>query len=98
MNKKEIKEEMQQNGLLTPRQIRYAVVTGLLLLVLLGLAAAFVFRVYKMTESSCYDDLVIETEDAIDSLEANFRSDRTMLRVIAGLIGNADDIDSIEVG
>ncbi|MBQ5310701.1 MAG: diguanylate cyclase, partial [Oscillospiraceae bacterium] len=43
------------------------------------------------------DDLLVETEDAIAGLESNLRSDRTMLRVIAGLIGNADDIDSIEV-
>ncbi|MCR5806546.1 MAG: diguanylate cyclase [Oscillospiraceae bacterium] len=91
------KDEKQREGVLTPRQQRYAIVTGILILVLLSIAAAFVYRVYLKTESSCYDDLAVQTENAIDGLEANLRSDRTMLRVIAGLIGNAEDIDSIEV-
>ena len=87
----------KRNIFLTRRQIRYAVVTTVVLLMLLGLATAFVLRVYFMTESSCYDDLAVETEDCIADLEANLRSDRMTLRVIAGLISNADDIDSIEV-
>ena len=91
------KDEKQREGVLTPRQQRYAIVTGILILVLLSIAAAFVYRVYLKTESSCYADLAVQTENAIDGLEANLRSDRTMLRVIAGLIGNAEDIDSIEV-
>lgn len=88
----------KKEGLLTTRQKHFAIGTTILLLGLLGLSAAFVMRVFFSTESACFDHLAVETEDAIDSLEANFRSDRTMLRVIAGLIGQADDIDSIEVG
>lgn len=84
--------------LFTARQIRYAVFTALVLLCLLGIAAVFVLRVYFMTENACYDDLAVETEDAITDLEANLRSDRMMLRVIAGYIGNSEDVDSIEVG
>lgn len=82
--------------LFTARQIRYAVFTALVLLCLLGIAAVFVLRVYFMTENACYDDLAVETEDAITDLEANLRSDRMMLRVIAGYIGNSEDVDSIE--
>ena len=82
---------------LTPRLLRYAVATMILLLVISGISAVFVMRVYLMTESSCYDDLAVETEDAITALETNLRSDKTMLRVIAGLIGNTGDINSIEV-
>lgn len=80
-----------------PRQLRFAVATVIVLLSILGLSAAFVARVYFMTESACYEDLAVETEDAIAELEANLRSDRTMLRVMAGHIGTADDMDSIEV-
>ena len=88
----------KKKGLMSvPRIVRYAVGTTILLLGLIGLSAAFILRVYFNTESSCYDVLAIETDDAITELEDNLRSDRTMLRVIAGLIGNASDIDSIEV-
>ena len=80
-----------------PRQLRFAVATAIVLLSILGLSAAFVAHLYLMTESTCYEDLAVETEDAIDELEANIRSDRTLLRVIAGHIGTADDMDSIEV-
>ena len=80
------------------RPMRYAVATAAVLLTLLVLSAGFVLHVYFMTESSCYEKLSTETEDALVRLESNLRSDRTMLRVIAGLIGNVDDINSIEVG
>ncbi len=90
-------EKKKQNRFLTTRQIRYAAATAIVLLSLLGLSAAFVIRVYFMTESSCYEDLAVTTEDAITDLETKFRSDRTTLRVMAGLIGNADDIASLEV-
>ncbi len=89
-------ENKNEKGRLIPRQLRYAVSTTLVLLALLGISVAFVLRVFFMTESACYDDLLVETEDAISTLETNLRSDRTMLRVIAGLIGNVSDIDSIE--
>ena len=91
------KNKEKKKGFHIPRHWRYTIATAVILLSLLGLSAAFVLRVYFTTESACYDDLSTETEDAISSLEANMRSDRTMLRVIAGMIGNADDIDSIEV-
>ncbi len=96
-NDEEIREEKKLSGLFSARQMRYAAATTLVLLSLLGLSIAFVLRVYFMTESACYDDLAIETENAIADLEENFRSDRTMLRVIAGLIGNTNDIYSLEV-
>ena len=86
---------MKHRGI--PRQLRYAVATALVLLSLLGLTAGFVVQVYFNTESACYEDLAVSTEDAITDLESNLRSDRTMLRVMAGLIGSNDDINSIEV-
>lgn len=81
----------------TARQIRIAVGTALLLITLLAFSVIFVLRIYFLTETSCYDDLAIETEDAIAEFESNIRSDRMMLRVIAGLIANKEDVDSIEV-
>lgn len=86
-----------RKGFHIPRHWHYVIATAIILLSLLGFSAAFVLKVYFSTESSCYDELFTETDDAISGLEANIRSDRTMLRVIAGMIGNADDIDSIEV-
>ncbi|MBQ5310813.1 MAG: hypothetical protein ILP19_02065 [Oscillospiraceae bacterium] len=47
-------DEQKKNGFLTPRQIRYAVATAVLMFCLLGFSAAFVLRVYFMTESECY--------------------------------------------
>ena len=88
-------DAMKHRGI--PRQLRYAVATALVLLALLGLTAGFVVQVYLKTESACYEDLAVSTEDAITNLESNLRSDRTMLRVMAGLIGNNDDINSLEV-
>ena len=79
------------------RHLRFALATAVVLLSILGISAAFMTRVYLNTESACYEDLAVETEDAIAELEANIRSDRTMLRIIAGHIGSADDLDSIEV-
>ena len=52
-------DEQKKNGFLTPRQIRYAVATAVLMFCLLGFSAAFVLRVYFMTESECYDDLLV---------------------------------------
>ena len=95
----EVSEKSAKKGILASlRQVRFALATTIVLLSLMTISAVFVIRVWSKTETSCYEDLAMETEDAIDYLEANLRSDRTMLRVIAGLIGNADDIDSIEVG
>ena len=95
----EVSEKSAKKGILASlRQVRFALATTIVLLSLMTISAVFVVRVWSKTETSCYEDLAMETEDAIDYLEANLRSDRTMLRVIAGLIGNADDIDSIEVG
>ena len=91
------KDEKNRQKVPIPRQFRYAIVTAVVLLGLLGLTAAFVVRVYLMTESSCYETLAVSTGDAITDLESNLRSDRTTLRVMAGLIGNADDIKSLEV-
>ncbi len=90
-------EKKKRKSLLTKQQRRYLIATVIVLLSLLGLSITFMLRVYFMTESSCYEKLAVETEEAISDLEANLRSDRTTLRVMAGLIGNADDIDSIEV-
>ena len=93
----EQEEKKKLKKIFTTRQIRIAVATSLLLLTLLAFAVIFVLRIYFLTETSCYEDLAIETEDAIFELESNFRSDRMMLRVIAGLIANKEDVDSIEV-
>lgn len=79
------------------RAWRYAAATALVLLSLIGISVAFVVRIYFTTETACYDALEVETDNAITDLESNFRNDRTMLRVIAGMIGNAGDVDSIEV-
>ena len=79
------------------RSWRYAIATALVLLSLLGVSVAFIVRVYFTTETACYDALKVETDNAITELEANFRNDRVMLRVIAGMIGNSSDVDSIEV-
>ena len=90
------KESKNKRKFLMQRQIRYTIATTIVLLLLLGFSAVFVLRVYFMTESACYDDLVLETEDAIADLEENLRSDRTTLRIIADLIGNSNETDSIE--
>ncbi|MCR4644014.1 MAG: diguanylate cyclase [Oscillospiraceae bacterium] len=82
---------------LKSRPFRYALATAIVLLSLLGTSIGFILRVYFTTESACYDTLAVETENAIAELEGNIRNDRTVLRVIAGMIGNAEDIDSIEV-
>ena len=82
---------------LTKRQIRYAAVTTFVLVLLLGMSAAFVMNIYQTTEDSCYESLKAANSDSVAKLESNLRNDRVMLRVIAGLIGNAGDIDSIEV-
>ncbi len=95
--KRRAKDKKNSSGTFTPRQVRYAVSTAIVLISLLLISAAFVVNVYFSTENSCYEDLAVETEDAIADLEDNLRSDRTMLRVIAGLIANSGDIDSIEV-
>ena len=98
MAKKEEKNEIKvKKKIFSDRQKRYAIATGLLLLTLLAFSVTFVLHIYLITESSCYDALAIETEDAIAELESNFRNDRTTLRVMAGLIGNVGDLDSMEV-
>ena len=86
----------EKKSIFTQRQIRFTIATTLVLLTLLGLSVLYVIRVYLMTESACYQDLAIETEDAIADLEGNLRSDRTALRIIADLIGNSNDIESIQ--
>ena len=90
-------EKKDEKKNLKYRQFRFAIATVIALLSLLGISTAFVLRTYFMTESNCYNTLAIETENAITELESNLRSDRTMLRVIAGMIGSARDIDSLEV-
>ena len=87
----------KKKGNFKARQFRYVIATAIVLIALLGFSVAVVLRLYFMTESSCYDKLSVETENSITQLESNFRSDRTMLRVIAGMIGSAGDIDSLEV-
>lgn len=89
--------EKKKNGSLSSYQMRYLAATTIVMLILIGICVIFLLRVYFVTESSCYKDLETETENSISELENNFRSDRTMLRVIASLIGNADDIASMEV-
>ena len=93
----ENKDQKNKRMAIKYRQFRYAIATTIVLLCLLGVSTAFVIRTYLMTESSCFNTLAVETEDAITELESNLRSDRTMLRVIAGMVGNAGDIDSLEV-
>ncbi len=88
----------EKKSLFKQRPFRYAIATTLALLSILSISVAFVVRIYFTTETSCYEDLQVETENAINDLETNFRNDRIMLRVIAGMIGNAGDVDSIEVG
>ena len=88
----------EKKSLFKQRPLRYAIATTLALLSILSISVAFVVRIYFTTETSCYEDLQVETENAINDLETNFRNDRIMLRVIAGMIGNAGDVDSIEVG
>ncbi len=95
---KKSKDKNSLKSLLSSRQLHGVIATALLLICLLGISAAFVLRVYISTESSCYEQLVSETEGAVNALESNLRSDRMTLRVIAGLIGSASDIDSLEVG
>lgn len=87
----------EKKRLLKHRPWRYAIATTLVLLSILSFSVAFVVRIYFTTETSCYEDLETETEHAITDLETNFRNDRIMLRVIAGMIGSAGDVDSIEV-
>lgn len=87
----------KKTGFVTNRPMRYAVATAVVLVSLLILSLTFVYRVYLMTESSCFDDLAVETENAITEFESNLRSDRMTLRVLAGLMGNAGDLDSLEV-
>ena len=66
---KKTTDAMKHRGI--PRQLRYAVATALVLLSLLGLTAGFVVQVYFNTESACYEDLAVSTEDAIPDLESN---------------------------
>jgi len=94
----EIRESHEKKRtVLTARQLRFIAATLLVFLVMAGLSIGFIMNIYHMTEMRCYDELATETEDAITELESNFRSDRTMLRVIAGMVGQAGDINSIEV-
>ncbi len=91
------KDHEKKHAVLTARQIRFIFATLLVFLVMTGLSVGFIANIYHMTEMRCYDELLTETEDAIIELESNFRSDRTMLRVIAGMVGQADDVNSLEV-
>lgn len=91
------KKDRIKNSLMQSHPLRYSLATAIVLLSLLGVSIAFVLQLYFITESNCYDTLAVETEDAITELEGHFRNDRTTLRVIAGMIGNAGDIDSLEV-
>lgn len=89
--------EKKKNGSTSSYQMSYLIATIIVMLSLIGICAAFLIRVYFLTESSCYKALQSETENAITELESSFRNDRITLRVIANLIGNTDDIDSMEV-
>ena len=97
MKEKKMTSKGKKKIFFASHQLRYIIATTIVLLSLFGFSTAFILRVYFMTESACYEQLAVETENAIVGLETNLRSDRTMLRVIAGLIGNANDIESLEV-
>ena len=89
------KETQKKNtSVFSSRPVRYVLATAAVIITLLVISTIFILRIYFRTEAECYDHLLIETEEAIDGLEANFRSDRMTLRIIAGLIGNAGDMNS----
>ncbi|MBP0960952.1 MAG: diguanylate cyclase [Oscillospiraceae bacterium] len=89
-------EKIKINDFLKRRQFRYLIGTIVVLASLLVLCFGFAYWMYRVTENSCYEDLKIETEDAVSALETHLRSDRTMLRLIAGQIRNEEDLESIE--
>ena len=97
-NTKENEKKQKNTSVFSSLPVRYSIVAALVILALLAVSTVFIFRIYLRTENECYDNLLVETENAIDGLESNFRSDRMTLRIIAGLIGNAGDMNSLEVG
>jgi hypothetical protein len=46
------KEKTDRKSIFRLRQIRYALVTSVVLLTILGLSAAFLYRIFVMTEKS----------------------------------------------
>ncbi|MCR5251343.1 MAG: GGDEF domain-containing protein [Lachnospiraceae bacterium] len=90
-------QEKKKKVALSGSQLRYGAATFVLILVLIALSIGFILRMYFVTETRCYDELANETESAIEQLEANFRSDRMLLRIISGMISRATDMDSLEV-
>ncbi len=90
--------KQKKKSVFSSMPVRYGLAAALVVLSLLVISSMIIVQLYFHTETECYEKLVVETEKAIDGLESNFRSDRMTLRIIAGLIGNAGDMNSLEVG
>ena len=90
-------EGKEQKLKLSASQKRYAMATAIVVVSLVVLSTFFILHIYFLTESKCYEDLADETAMAVEELEHNFRSDRIMLRMIANMISQSPDLDSIEV-
>ncbi|WP_049962814.1 diguanylate cyclase [Ruminococcus sp. HUN007] len=94
---KKHKEKRSLKSILLPRQFSYLIGTATVLASLLVLSLWFAYWMYSVTQRSCYDDLKLETRDAVSALESNLRNDRRMLRVIAGLIKDSEDMESLDL-
>ena len=61
-------------------------------------SSVFVFSIFAYTRQSSLRDLASTTESTKDSLEEQFRADRTMLRLIARIIAESgDSLHSLDV-
>ena len=98
MSDKPKDDQKKKTSVFSSRPVRYGLATAAVIITLLVISTLFILRIYFRTETECYDHLLVETEEAINGLESNLRSDRMTLRIIAGLIGNAGDMNSLEVG
>ena len=89
--------EQKEHKKLLSHETKSGLMTILLLMVVVLLSVFATMQLFNQAERKCYEDLAANTHDAIETFDANVRSDRMTLRLLAGLIAEEDTLESISV-
>lgn len=74
------------------------VATLILIFCVSVISLIFAFRINRVTEQKCYNELTESTVEAKTMLESNFRSDRVTLRMLAKMLSEDSQFDNLETG
>ena len=73
------------------------IATLILILCMAVLSGIYVSVIYRTTEEQSYEELARTTREAVDEFESNYRSDRSMLRMLSKAISSEENIHGMKV-